>query len=112
METEEYIEQETKFTDRESLAAPGAAARLDETTYPSRVFRAPSACLIDFFEASNRVPAGLQNGSKEFDINQKASRGAAHQLPSGRRTDRLEDSLYWLFSAATLIYLLFALIGF
>jgi hypothetical protein len=112
METEEYIEQEINFTDRESLAAPGAAARLDETTYPSRVFRTPSACLIDFFEASNRVPAGLQDVSKEFDINQKASRGAARQLPSVRRSDYLEDSLYWLFSAATLVYLLFAIISF
>lgn len=112
METEEYIKQEIKFTDRESLAAPGAAARLDETTYPLRVFRAPSACLIDLFEASKRLPAGWQDGSKEFDLNQKASRGAAGQLPSVRRTDRLEDSLYWLFSAATLVYLLFTIIGF
>jgi hypothetical protein len=110
MQTQEYIEQEMKLMHRESPAAPGAAPRLDETKYPSKVPRAPSACVIDFFEASGRVPARSQDGGKEPEINSKASGLAARRLPSVR-VDRLEDSLYWLFSGATLVYILLEIIG-
>jgi hypothetical protein len=110
MRTQEYIEQEMRLTDRESPTAPSAAPRLDQTKYPSKATRAPSACVIDFFEASGRVPARSQEGGKEPEINSKASGFAARRLPSVR-VDRLEDSLYWLFSGATLVYLLLEIIG-
>jgi hypothetical protein len=111
MPTQEYIEQEMKLRDRESPTAPGVAPRLDETKYPSKVPRATSASAIDFFEAGDRVPARPQDCGKEPEISSKASGFAVRRLPSVQRVDRLEDSLYWLFSGATLAYLLLEIIG-
>jgi hypothetical protein len=111
MQRQEYIEQERKLKDRESPAAPGAAPRLDETKYPAQVPRAPSARIIDLFEASDRVPARSQNCGKEPEMKSKASGFAVRRLPSVRQIDRLEDSLYWVFSGATLVYLLSEIIG-
>jgi hypothetical protein len=106
MQTQEYMEQETMLTDRESPTASGAAPRLDYIKYLAKQFQAPSARVIDFFEASYRVPAKLQDCGKEPEINSKASGSSVRRLPSIQRVDRLEDSLYWLSSGATLIYLL------
>ena len=49
--------------------------------------------------------------SKEFPMNRQGSEVAAYRRPSVKRVDRLEESLYWLLSAATLIYLLLGIIG-
>jgi hypothetical protein len=108
MQTQEYIDQETKA--RESSALPGTP-RLDETTCLSKVPRAPSVPVIDFYRASDRVLSKSQDCSKELEIDRKTSRDFARRLPSVQRVDRLEDSLYWLFSGATIVYLLSEIIG-
>ena len=77
----------------------------------STVIRAPSACAIDFFEERNRLSAGFEASSEEFEISRKAGNVAARRIPSVGRFDRFEESLYWLLSAATLIYLVLELIG-
>jgi hypothetical protein len=101
-----------RFTPRELQVAPGAppAPRIDEATTALEVTHAPSACALGFFEALDRLPPGFEEGSIEFEIN-KARKVAAHRLHSAQRVNRLEESLYWLLSAATLVYLLFRIIG-
>jgi hypothetical protein len=101
-----------KFTQLELQAAPaaGSVPHIDEATL-SKVIRGPSACVIDFFEARDRLPAGFEESSKEFEI-KKASKVAARRIPSIGPVDRLEETLYWLFAAATLVYLLLGIIGF
>ena len=111
MQTQEYIEQEMKLRDRESPTRPGPAPRLDEAKYPPKVSGVASAGVIDFFETSDRVPARSQDFGKEPEINSKVIGFAFRRLPSVQRVDRLEDSLYWLFSGATLAYLLLEIIG-
>jgi hypothetical protein len=114
MKTENDIPQETKFAQRKSPAAFGASPgpRIDEAVTLSPVTRASSVSMIDFFEACDRLPAGFGESSKEFEINRLGGRIAARQLPSIGRMDRLEESLYWFLSAATLSYLLFEIVTF
>jgi hypothetical protein len=113
MGTQKYIQQEMKFTQRVLEAGPGAppAPRIDGATTLSNVTCAPSVCVIDFFDARDRLRAGFEESSKEFEINRKASKVAAHRLPSAERVDRVEELLYWLLSAATLVYLLLCIVG-
>ena len=101
-----------KFTQRELQAAPGArsAPGIDEAATLLTVIR-PSAHVINFLEARDRLMAGFEVSSKEFAIKRKAGNVAARRIPSIGRIDRLEESLYWLLSAATLVYLIFGIIG-
>jgi hypothetical protein len=101
-----------KFTQRELPVAPGAAPapRIEEATTALEGTRAPSACAVDFFEAHDRLPPGFEESSIEIEIN-KARKVAAHRLHSAQRVARFEESLYWLLSAATLVYLLLRIIG-
>jgi hypothetical protein len=110
MQTQEYLEPEKKLTTRE-LPAVGAAPRLNVTTHPSKEPLFPSAGVIDFYQATNRVPPESQDGSNQSEIDLKASGVIGHRLPAVQRVDHLEDSLYWLFSGATLVYLVLAIIG-
>jgi hypothetical protein len=45
------------------------------------------------------------------EIDRRTSEVAARRLPGVTRIGRLEESLYWLFSAAVLGYLLLEIIG-
>jgi hypothetical protein len=54
---------------------------------------------------------GFEDGGKEFEINRRASKVGARRSPGVERVSRLEESLYWLFSAAMLSYLLLQIIG-
>jgi hypothetical protein len=107
------MQQNIESTQREWQAAPAprSAPGIDEAAALSTVIRAPSACVVDFFEARNRLPAGFEASSEEFEIKRKAGNFAARRIPSVGRFDRLEESLYWLLSAATLIYLVLEIIG-
>jgi hypothetical protein len=107
------MQQNMEFRQRELPAEPAArsAPGIDEAAALSTVIRAPSVCVIDFFEAHHRLPAGFEVSSKELEIKRKAGNVAARRIPSIGRIDRLEESLYWLLSAATLIYLLLGIIG-
>ena len=108
METPKDIQQQIKLTQRKSQAAVGAssAPRIDEVTTPSQVTLAPSMCVIDSFEAPNPLPAGFKECRKKVEKDRKASRPL-----SSRRVDRLEESLYWLVSAAMLVCLLLGVIS-
>ena len=53
----------------------------------------------------------LAESSEEFPINRQGSEVAAYRRPSVKRIDRLEESVYWLVSAAMLVYLLLGVIS-
>jgi hypothetical protein len=89
------IQQNTKFTQQKLTAA----------------IPTTSACVIDFLKARDRLSAEFEGTSKELEITWKARKVAACRMPSVQ-VDRLEDSLYWLLSAATLGYLVLEIIGF
>ena len=65
-----------------------------------------SARDIDIFKARDRLSERFQETSKEIEIKRKIRNVAARRMPPVRQIDRLEESLYWLLSAATLVYLL------
>ncbi len=89
------IQQNTKFTQQKLTAA----------------IPTTSACIIDFLKARDRLSAEFEGTSRELEITWKAHKIAARRMPSVR-VDRLEDSLYWLLSAATVGYLVLEIIGF
>jgi hypothetical protein len=102
-----------KFTQRKLQAAPAApsAPGIDGAATLSTVIRDPSACVINFFEARDRLLAEFEVSSKEFEIKRKAGNAAARRIPSIGRIDCLEESLYWLLSTATLVYLIFGIVA-
>ncbi len=89
------IRQKMNFTQQKLSAAPTASL----------------ACVIDFFEARDRLSAEFAETGKCFEMKRKVRKVAARRIPSVERIDRLEESLYWLLSAATLGYLVLAIIG-
>ena len=112
MGKQKYIQLEMKFTQRELETTPSTppAARIDTDRKISHASRARSACVADFLDAPDRLRAGFEECSKEVEINRTAGK-AAHRLPSADRVGPLEESLYSLLSAATLICLLLWFIG-
>jgi len=107
------MQQDMEFTQREWQAAPAprSAPSIDEAATLSTVIRASSASVIDFFEARDRLSAGFEASGEEFEIKRKAGNVGARRIPSVGHFDRLEESIYWLLSAATLIYLVLEIIG-
>ena len=101
-----------KFTQRELQVASGdpAAPGIDDATTLLKVTGARSACVIDFFEARDRLGVGFEVSSKDFEVNWRPGK-VANRLPTVERVDRLEESIYWLLSAATLVYLLLGVTG-
>jgi hypothetical protein len=95
-----------KLTLRELPASP-----IEEATTSSRVTHAPSGCVSDFLQARDRLPAGLEGTGHDFEMNRIAKEAAAHRLHAVMRMDRLEESVYWLLSAATIVYLLLGIIS-
>ena len=69
------------------------------------------ACVIDFLKARGRLSAEFEATSNEFQIERRTGKVGARRLPSVGWIDRLEDSLYWLLSTATLLYLVLGIIG-
>jgi hypothetical protein len=114
MGTPNDIQEPMKLKLRELPSLPPAPAmqRMDDASAFSKVLtRAPSGCVIDFFAARDWLQTGFAEGGPRIEIHQKPDELAAQRLPSVERVDRLEESLYWLLSAATLIYFLFGIIG-
>jgi hypothetical protein len=108
-----YAQGETDLTPRETPTAPSASPGqgFDENTTFSRMTRGWPVWGIDFFETGDRLAEGFKESGREFDINRRASDVAARRLSGVKRVGRLEESLYWLFSAAVLGYLLLEIIG-
>ena len=113
MGTQKHVQQDMKFTQQELPAAPGVPPkqRFDEEATLSKMTHSSSVSVTDFVEARDRLAEGFADSGQEFEINRRLSELAARRLPSVKRVDRLEESLYWLFSAVTLAYLLLEIIG-
>jgi hypothetical protein len=114
MVVEEHIQEKMNFAEQEMPTRPvtRSASLFDEGEIISGLSRIRSVYIIDFFEERNRLPAVIEARSEGFEANLKATRAAAPPLPSIGQMDRFEESLYWLISAATLIYLLFVIVTF
>lgn len=69
------------------------------------------ACVIDFFETRDRLSAEFAETRTGFEVKRKVRKVGARRIPSVGRIDRLEESFYWLLSAATLDYLVLGIIG-
>jgi hypothetical protein len=110
---EKQVPKAMKFTPREFQTAHVAQPepRVGEATTLSKAPGATSANAIGFFEAREWLSAGFKESRKEFEINRKAGRLATRQILSVCRGDRLEESFYWLLSAAIVAYLIVAIIG-
>jgi hypothetical protein len=108
MGTLNYVQEEMNFTPQEPPVAPAAppARALDEDTPLSKMTRGSPVRVREVFEAGDRLTEGLEERGKEFEINWRASKVDVRRLPSVKGVDRREESLYWLFSAALLVYLL------
>jgi hypothetical protein len=111
MVVEENIQGKMNFAEQEMPTRPvtRSASLFDEGETISGLSRIRSVYIIDFFAERNRLPAVIE-ASEGFETNLKATRAAAPPLPSIGQMDRFEESLYWLISAATLIYLLFVIV--
>jgi hypothetical protein len=113
MVLQKKIPQDTNFAQSGRPVAPAARSTLliDQTEpFLSRTW-AQSAAVIDLLGAGDRSPAGFEGSSKATHLNRKNGQMAVSRLPSTGRIDRLEESIYWFLSAATLIYLLFEIIS-
>jgi hypothetical protein len=113
MPTPKYAQEETDLTPRETPTVPGASTgqRFDENTTFSRMTRNSPVWGIDLLEKGDRLAEGFKESGREFEINRRASEVVASRLSGIKRVGRLEESLYWLFSAAMLGYLLLEIIG-
>jgi hypothetical protein len=80
----------------------------EETTKLLEATCAPSACVIDFFEARDRLQQGLDERGQPPGTKGKPQKLAL--LRSIKRTDLFEESIYWVLSAVVLVYLLLEII--
>jgi hypothetical protein len=101
------------FTGEESTDASAArsAPRTEKTATFSKVSGGRAACLTAIGEKTYWSPAPLEENGREAYFLNAPSRAVVRRFPTVTRPDRLEESLYWLFSAATLGYLLVVIIG-
>ena len=84
---------------------------IEETTKFLGATSRPSTCVIDFFEARDRLKPGLDERSQNLGTKGKSQKLALQRIPSIKRADRLEESIYWVLSAVMLVYLLLEIIG-
>jgi hypothetical protein len=61
---------------------------------------------INFIAAFDRLSARFGKTGKEFEIARKVRKVATRRGHAVRQIDRFEESLYWMLSAVTLIYLM------
>jgi hypothetical protein len=87
------------------------AMHTEETTKLSEATCSPFARVIGFFEARDRLKPGLDERGQPLGIKGKSQKLALHRLPSTKRANRLEESVYWVLSAAMLVYLLLEIIS-
>jgi hypothetical protein len=84
---------------------------IEETTKLLEATSPPSVCIIDFFEARDRLKPGLDERGQNSRTKEKSQKLAPHRIPSIKRVDRFEESIYWVLSAVMLVYLLLEIIG-
>ncbi len=100
----------TKVESQDASAGRFAPCTVEPKTF-SQVNYGRTACLTAIGEQTNWSPAIAEENYQESYFLNKPARIAVRRFPSVTRRDRLEESLYWLFSAATLAYLLVVIIG-
>jgi hypothetical protein len=107
----EQLGQNMKFTEQEMeiafTPARSCDPSADEATRLSMAIS--SACVIDFFEARDRLSTELVGATKRQLILPNI-RGALGKR-SGKAADAMEESFYRLISAATLAYLALQIFG-
>jgi hypothetical protein len=112
MRTRKDIEEAQKLTEQEFEDLPGApvAQRSDEakTLLPTC---AQTLCVIDFFTAREWLQAGFGESSQRYRIHREIDNSSTYRLPGVEQVDRFEESLYWLLSAAMIIYFMLGIIG-
>jgi hypothetical protein len=112
MRTRKDIQEAQKLTEQEFEDLPGAPVvqRNDEakTLLPTC---AQTLCVIDFFTAREWLQAGFGESSQRFRIHREIDNSSTYRLPGVEQVDRFEESLYWLLSAAMIIYFLLGIIG-
>ena len=102
-----------KFTHQKlpTAFAPAASSEppFDEADRPS--IQVSARCVIDFFEARDRLSAQLERTAKESAFASTIRRTTIRRKRAADPGDTLEESLYWLISAATLAYLVLGILG-
>ena len=81
----------------------GRAMHIEETTTLLEATRPASACVIDFFEARDRLKPGLEEAGQQSEIRLKSQKLALYRLPSVERADRLEESSIGCFPLSCLL---------
>ncbi|MEA3206033.1 MAG: hypothetical protein QOG92_1719 [Verrucomicrobiota bacterium] len=109
MKTPNDIPRDTKSTGFESPAGLGVSSLPDiELTTPSELAGGTRA--FNFFEAGHPIAGRFEQTSRQFEIDRRPRVSARRRFLT-KKSDRLEESIYWLLSAAVLIYLLLGIIG-
>jgi hypothetical protein len=100
-----------KFTEQEMNIAFAPAHSSDPSTDEAATLSMAisSACVIDFFEARDRLSTELVGATNRRLILPNI-RGTLGER-SGKAADAMEESFYWLISAATLAYLALQIFG-
>ena len=107
----EQLGQNMKFPDQQ-IDVDFAPAYSDEPSgdEAARLSLAiSSACVSDFFEARKRLSIELAEATKCRGIRPHLRRVLG--MRSANAADTVEESLYWLISAATLAYLALQVLG-
>ena len=101
--------RDTKSTAFESPAGLCVPSLPDiELTTPSELAGGTRA--FNFFEPGHPIAAGFKETRNQFEIDLRPRVSARRRFLT-KKSDRLEESIYWLLSAAVLIYLLLGIIG-
>jgi hypothetical protein len=87
-----------------------AVRNIDHQLNSDEVPPTARSSVIDFFEARERLSAEFLQRAERCAALREISDVAARQRRSIQLTNRLEQSLYWLLSAAVLAYLAFKII--
>jgi hypothetical protein len=89
-----------------------AATSIEVSESASRLTRTDPEYYIDFFQAPNPLTLGFEESSEDLEMSRESDSAVASLLPTLGRIDRLEESIYWFLSAATVIYLLSVILTF
>jgi hypothetical protein len=109
MKTPNDNPRNTKSTAFESTAGLCVPSLTDiELTTPPQLVGGTRAC--NFFEPGHPIAAGFKETGNQFEIDLRP-KASARRRSLTTKSDRLEESIYWLLSAAVLIYLLLGILG-
>jgi hypothetical protein len=109
MKTPNDTLRNTKSIAFESPAGLGVPSLPDiELTTPPQSVGGAGA--FNFFEPGHPIAGRFEETGNQFAIDLR-SKVSTRRRSLTKKSDRLEESIYWLLSAAVLIYLLLGIIG-